>query len=53
MADGAQAAPHIPLDLEDLGVDLYAFSLHKMLGPSGMGILYGTPEALEMLDPPA
>lgn len=51
MADGAQAAPHIPVDLKGLGVDFYAFSLHKMLGPSGMGVLYGAPGALEKVTP--
>lgn len=51
MADGAQAAPHMKVDLKGIGVDLYAFSLHKMLGPSGMGILYGAPGVLEHISP--
>jgi len=51
MADGCQTAPHNPLDLEKLDVDLYAWSMHKMLGPSGTGILYGKREMLEQVDP--
>jgi len=51
MADGCQTAPHNPLDLEKLDVDLYAWSMHKMLGPSGTGILYGKREVLEQVDP--
>lgn len=51
MADGCQAAPHGPLDLKDLDVDLYAWSMHKMLGPSGTGILYGKREVLEQVEP--
>ncbi len=51
MADGCQTAPHNPLDLEKLDVDLYAWSMHKMLGPSGTGILYGKREVLEQIDP--
>ncbi|MFW5914750.1 MAG: aminotransferase class V-fold PLP-dependent enzyme [Thermoplasmatota archaeon] len=51
MLDGSQAAPHIPVDLKELDVDLYALSMHKMLGPSGMGILYGKNEVLEQLEP--
>ncbi|HVS60085.1 MAG TPA: aminotransferase class V-fold PLP-dependent enzyme, partial [Gemmatimonadaceae bacterium] len=37
VCDGAQAAPHLPLDIDSLGVDFYAFSGHKMLGPMGLG----------------
>ncbi|MBO5600454.1 MAG: aminotransferase class V-fold PLP-dependent enzyme, partial [Candidatus Methanomethylophilus sp.] len=44
-------APHIKVDLRDCGVDFYATSIHKMLGPSGMGFLYGTEESLEALRP--
>src|SRR4029077_15804464 len=51
VVDGAQAAPHLPLDLAGLGVDYYVFSGHKMLGPTGIGVLYGRKEALERLEP--
>lgn len=51
MADGCQYAPHNPMDLSDLDVDFYAWSMHKMLGPSGTGILYGKRELLEDIDP--
>ncbi|HIH76551.1 MAG TPA: aminotransferase class V-fold PLP-dependent enzyme [Methanomassiliicoccales archaeon] len=51
MADGCQYAPHNPLDLTDMDVDLYAWSMHKMLGPSGTGILYGKREVLEKVEP--
>jgi len=40
LVDGAQAAPHIPVDMKDIGCDFYAFSSHKMLGPTGVGVLY-------------
>lgn len=46
VVDGAQVAGHAPLNLEELGVDFYAFSAHKMLGPSGLGVLYGRKEML-------
>ncbi|MDB5236352.1 MAG: Cysteine desulfurase [Hymenobacter sp.] len=49
--DGAQAAPHMPVDVRDLGCDFYAFSGHKMGGPSGVGVLYGRAEWLEKLPP--
>jgi len=49
--DGAQAAPHLPLVLDDLDVDFYAFSGHKMLGPMGSGILVGKRELLEAMPP--
>jgi len=51
LIDGAQAAPHSPIDLTDLDVDFYSVSVHKMLGPSGMGILYGKEERLKELRP--
>lgn len=51
LADGAQAAPHMPVDVKQLGVDFYAFSSHKMLGPTGVGILYGRREILEAMPP--
>jgi len=49
--DGAQAAPHLPLVLDDLDVDFYAFSGHKMLGPMGCGVLVGRRELLETMPP--
>lgn len=51
MIDGSQAAPHMKVDMKDNDADFYAMSVHKMLGPSGMGLLYGKQEALESLDP--
>ncbi|TAK21870.1 MAG: cysteine desulfurase [Chloroflexota bacterium] len=49
--DAAQSAPHIPLDVKALDVDAIAFSSHKMLGPTGIGILWAKPEILEPLPP--
>ena len=49
--DACQSAPHVPLDLRDLGVDFAAFSAHKMLGPTGIGALYGRAELLDRLPP--
>ena len=51
LLDGAQAVPHLPLDLNALGADFYAFSGHKMLGPTGIGVLYGRREVLDKLEP--
>ena len=51
LIDGAQAAPHMHVDLEELDVDFYSVSVHKMLGPSGVGILYGKEERLKDLRP--
>jgi cysteine desulfurase/selenocysteine lyase len=51
MLDGAQRAPHGPLDMRDLGVDFYAFSGHKTYGPTGIGVLWGRSELLEALPP--
>ena len=51
LIDGCQAAPHLSLDLKRLGVDFYALSAHKMLGPTGTGVLAGTPESLGALRP--
>lgn len=49
--DCAQAAPHLPLDVKNLDADFVAFSGHKMLGPTGVGVLYGTPELLRAMEP--
>ena len=49
--DGAQAAPHLPLDMSALGCDLYVFSSHKMLGPTGIGVLWGRRAVLDALEP--
>jgi cysteine desulfurase/selenocysteine lyase len=51
LLDGAQAAPHLPLDVAAIGCDFYVFSGHKMLGPTGIGVLYGRRETLERLEP--
>jgi cysteine desulfurase/selenocysteine lyase len=51
IVDGAQAAPHMPVNVRDMDVDFYAFSAHKMLGPTGIGILYGKRELIESLPP--
>jgi cysteine desulfurase/selenocysteine lyase len=51
LLDGAQGAPHLALDVAAMGADFYAFSGHKMLGPTGIGVLYGSREALERLEP--
>ncbi len=51
LVDGAQGAPHQGVDVRELGCDFYAFSGHKMLGPTGAGILYGRRELLEAMDP--
>jgi len=49
--DGAQSAPHMPVDVQALDLDFYAFSGHKCYGPTGVGILYGKEELLEALPP--
>jgi cysteine desulfurase / selenocysteine lyase len=51
LVDGAQGAPHLPLDVRDLDCDFYAFSGHKMYGPSGIGVLYGKAAHLEAMPP--
>ena len=51
LVDGAQAAPHLPVDVRALDCDFYAFSGHKMYGPSGIGVLYGKTEHLEAMPP--
>ncbi len=51
IVDAAQSAPHIPVDVNDLGADYVAFSAHKMLGPTGVGVLWGRRELLADLDP--
>jgi cysteine desulfurase/selenocysteine lyase len=51
LLDGAQAMPHGPVDVRELDVDLYAFSGHKMFGPTGIGVLYGKAGLLESLPP--
>jgi cysteine desulfurase / selenocysteine lyase len=51
VVDGAQAAPHLPLDMSSLECDFYTFSSHKMLGPTGVGVLWGRRAALEALEP--
>lgn len=51
VVDGAQAAPHMPVDVKKLDADFYAFSGHKMLGPTGIGVLYGKKELLESMQP--
>ena len=49
LLDGAQSAPHLPVDVQDLDCDFYAFSGHKLYGPTGIGILYGKREVLESM----
>ena len=49
--DGAQAAPHMAVDLKKIDADIYCLSMHKMLGPSGVGVMYGKREVLENLKP--
>jgi len=51
LIDGAQAAPHMKLDVQDLDCDFYAFSGHKICGPTGIGILYGKAALLEKMQP--
>ncbi|MDE2365334.1 MAG: cysteine desulfurase [Betaproteobacteria bacterium] len=51
LVDGAQSAPHMKVDMQDLDCDFYAFSGHKLCGPTGIGILYGKAELLERMQP--
>ncbi|ULG72580.1 cysteine desulfurase [Macrococcus brunensis] len=51
VSDGAQAVPHMTVDVQDLDVDFYAFSGHKMVGPTGIGVLYGRKSLLNKMEP--
>ena len=51
LVDGAQASPHLAIDVRDLDCDFYVFSSHKMYGPTGVGVLYGKRELLEQMPP--
>jgi cysteine desulfurase / selenocysteine lyase len=51
LLDAAQSVPHLPVDVQDLDVDLLCFSSHKMLGPTGIGVLYGKRDLLEAIPP--
>lgn len=51
VVDGAQSIPHLPIDVQELDCDFFAFSAHKMYGPTGLGILYGKEELLHQMEP--
>src|SRR5258708_35371245 len=51
LVDGAQAVPHLQVDVQELDCDFYAFSGHKMYGPTGVGVLYGKKRLLEAMPP--
>jgi cysteine desulfurase/selenocysteine lyase len=51
LVDGAQSAPHMPIDVKSIGCDFFAFSSHKMLGPTGIGVLYAKKGLLEEMNP--
>jgi cysteine desulfurase/selenocysteine lyase len=51
LIDGAQAVPHMPVDVQAIGADFYAWTGHKALGPTGIGVLHGRREVLEAMDP--
>ncbi len=51
LVDGAQSTPHMPINVKDMQCDFFAFSAHKMLGPTGVGVLYAERELLDTMDP--
>ncbi len=51
LVDGAQSVPHMPVDVQDIGCDFFAFSGHKMLGPTGIGALYISPDVIDEVQP--
>src|SRR5690606_8231215 len=51
LLDGAQAVPHMQVDVQDIDCDFYAFSSHKLYGPTGIGILYGKKNLLDAMPP--
>lgn len=51
LVDGAQSTPHLPIDVLDMDCDFFAFSGHKMMGPTGVGVLYGKKEILDEMNP--
>jgi cysteine desulfurase/selenocysteine lyase len=51
VVDGAQGVPHLPVDMQDLDCDFYAFSGHKLFGPTGVGVLYGKKQLLDAMPP--
>ena len=51
LVDGAQSAPHLPVDVRSMDADFFVFSAHKMLGPTGIGILYGKESVLDRMEP--
>ena len=51
LVDGAQSAPHMKIDVQDIGCDFFAFSAHKIYGPTGVGVLYGKEDLLDKLPP--
>jgi len=51
LVDGAQSAPHMPVDVQDMDIDFFAFSAHKMCGPTGVGVLWGKYELLDAMPP--
>jgi|WetSurMetagenome_2_1015567.scaffolds.fasta_scaffold00013_61 cysteine desulfurase / selenocysteine lyase len=51
LIDGAQSAPHLPVDVQDIGCDFFVFSGHKIFGPTGIGAVYGRKELLEVMPP--
>ena len=51
LVDGAQSTPHLPIDVQDMDCDFFTFSGHKMMGPTGVGVLYGKKDILKEMDP--